>query len=137
MILKQMLGSKIHRASVTKKNLHYSGSIGIDKALLSKSGIYSGEKVQVLNIDNGARFETYVIEEEAGSGTIGLYGAAARCGEIGDKVIIISYILASADEISYLKPVMVLVDEKNRAINKGHKKSRFADRAVSREKSRT
>jgi len=136
MILKQMLGSKIHRASVTKKNLHYSGSIGIDKALLSKSGISSGEKVQVLNINNGARFETYVIEEKAGSGAIGLYGAAARCGEIGDKVIIISYILASADELSYVEPAIVLVDENNRIISKERKKRRSGNRTGSQEKNK-
>jgi aspartate 1-decarboxylase len=72
-------------------DLHYDGSIGIDKDLLKAGDIYPGEMVQVVNINNGSRFETYVIEEEAGSGSIGLYGAAAHLGKVGDLVIILSY----------------------------------------------
>ena len=83
--------SKIHKVRVTKKELNYQGSIGIDKKLLNASNIFPNEVVQVLNINNGSRFETYVLEEQEGSGTIPLYGPAARLGEIGDALIILSY----------------------------------------------
>jgi aspartate 1-decarboxylase len=116
MILKQMLFSKIHGATITERDLHYKGSIGIDKALLKKSGIAEGEKVQVLNVNNGARFETYAIEEKENSGVIALYGPAARCGEAGDKVIIISYVLATMDEIGNIKPAVVIVNERNEIV---------------------
>ncbi len=114
MKLRQILKSKIHNAKITKKELHYEGSIGIDKALLLKSDIIPGEKVQVLNFDNGARFETYAIEEKGGSCTIALYGPAARQGEIGDKVCIISYGLAEESEANFTKPKVILLDDKNK-----------------------
>jgi len=98
MKLRQILKSKIHNVVITKTKLNYHGSIGIDKALLLKNDILPGEKVQVLNFDNGQRFETYVIEEKKNSRTIALYGPAARCGEIGDRICIISYALVSDDE---------------------------------------
>src|SRR3989339_725854 len=98
-ILRHMLKSKIHGAVITKKEVYYSGSIGIDKTLIAKSDIVPGEKVQVVNFNNGLRFETYVIEEKKGSGIIALYGPAGRLGEVGDKVCIISYIMASDDEL--------------------------------------
>ncbi|MCD4780710.1 MAG: aspartate 1-decarboxylase [Candidatus Omnitrophica bacterium] len=88
-ILRQMLKSKIHGAVINKKELHYNGSIGIDKILLLKSNMLPGEKVRVLNFNNGQRFETYIIEEKGNSGVIALYGPAARCGETGDKICII------------------------------------------------
>lgn len=113
-ILRGMLKSKIHGASITKKELYYDGSIGIDKALLLESNILPGEKVQVLNFNNGKRLETYVIEEKKGSGIIALYGPAARCGEIGDKLCIISYVLVSDDEISKIETKTIFVDEDNR-----------------------
>ena len=91
MQLRTMRKSKIHRARITKKDIHYEGSIGIDKALLEAAGIYKDEMVQVLNINNGARFETYVIEEQKNSGVVSLYGPAAHLGEVGDLIIIISY----------------------------------------------
>ena len=116
-----MLNSKIHRATITKKELHYSGSIGIDKVLLAASGIAVGEKVHVLNVNSGARFETYIIEEKKGSGNVVLYGPAARCGEVGDKIIVISYVLATPDEAANIKPIVVFVDEKNRISNSNEK----------------
>ena len=90
-MLRMMCKSKIHRARITKADLHYDGSIGIDKLLMKRADIYPGEIVQVVNVNNGSRFETYAIEEKAGSGIIGLYGAAAHLGKVGDLVIILSY----------------------------------------------
>ena len=90
------------------------GSIGIDKALLEKADIYPGEIVQVVNINNGSRFETYAIEEKAGSGTIGLYGAAAHLGKLGDLVIILSYCQLDDREAKLLKMKVVKVDNKNK-----------------------
>ena len=110
---KEMLKAKIHGATITKKELYYSGSIGIDKALLLKSDIFPGEKVQVLNFNNGQRLETYVIEEKENSGVIALYGPAARCGEIGDKICVIAYALVSNDSTEKIEPKIVLVDENN------------------------
>ena len=98
-MLRIMCKSKIHRARVTKTDLHYEGSIGVDKKLLDAASIYPGEIVQVLNANNGARFETYVIEEKDGSGEIILYGPAARLGSVGDPIIIISKGLFEAKEI--------------------------------------
>jgi len=118
MVFREIMKSKIHGASITKKELYYYGSIGIDKVLLSKSDILPSEKVQVLNFNNGARFETYVIEEKANSGVIALYGPAARCGEIGDKVCIISYVLVSDDDIENVKQRAVFVSEDNKIIEK-------------------
>jgi len=113
-----MRKSKIHRAKITKKELHYEGSIGIDKALMEASGIYQNELVQVLNVNNGARFETYVIEEPKGSGTISLYGPAAHLGKAGDLVIIISYCIIEEKEASSVEPKVVYVDENNKIIEK-------------------
>lgn len=108
-----MCKSKIHRATLTKVDLHYEGSIGIDKNLLEASDIYPGEVVQVLNVNNGNRFETYAFEEKAGSGVIGLYGAAAHLGKIGDLVIILSNCLMEEKKAKRLKLKRVLVDHKN------------------------
>jgi aspartate 1-decarboxylase len=109
-----MCKSKIHRATLTKVDLHYEGSIGIDKTILKKADIYPGEIVQVVNINNGARFETYAIEEKAGSGTIGLYGAAAHLGKPGDLVIILSYALVEDRKACHMKFNPVYVDSGNR-----------------------
>ena len=109
-----MCKSKIHRASITKVNLHYEGSIGIDKDLLKNADIYPGEIVQVVNINNGARFETYAIEENAGSGGIGLYGAAAHLGKAGDLVIILSYGLVDDKKAKKLKMKVVKVGTGNK-----------------------
>ncbi|MDD2444099.1 MAG: aspartate 1-decarboxylase [Desulfotomaculaceae bacterium] len=109
-----MFKSKIHRATVTEANLNYMGSITIDEALLEAADILPNEKVQVVNNNNGARFETYVIEGRRGSGVICLNGAAARMVQPGDKVIIISYALLDRGEARAFKPTVVLVDDKNK-----------------------
>jgi len=112
-IFRYMMKSKIHGATITKKELHYGGSIGIDGILLAQSDIIPNEKVQVLNFNNGQRFETYVIKEQKNSGIIALYGPAARCGEINDKICIISYMSVTDDEIDKVKEKIVLVNEHN------------------------
>ena len=111
-----MCKSKIHRATLTGANLHYEGSIGIDKNLLKAADIYPGEIVQVVNINNGERFETYVIEGPAGSGTLCLNGAAARLAVPGDLVIIIAYGGFAEAELKSYKPKIVHVDEQNRML---------------------
>lgn len=113
-MLRIMCKSKIHRATITRSDLHYNGSIGIDKNLLKASNIYPNEIVQVVNINNGARFETYAIEEPAGSGTIGLYGAAAHLGSPGDLVIILSYGLVDNAEAKNVRLIAIKVDSKNK-----------------------
>ena len=105
--------SKIHKARITKKELAYHGSIGIDKKLLDAAEILPNEKVQVVNLNNGHRFETYCIQESEGSGTIALYGPAARLGEIGDTVIIISYGTMEPAEAKKLKLKVVHVSKDN------------------------
>ncbi len=117
MMWRHMLKAKIHRATVTDANLNYMGSITIDQTLLDACNIREYEKVQVVNITNGARLETYVISGKADSGTITLNGAAARLVQPGDKVIIISYCMMSEDEMDDFKPTIVFVDERNRVIN--------------------
>ena len=107
--------AKIHRATVTKADLNYEGSISIDSALLKASGILVNEKVDVLNINNGERFTTYAIPAKAGSGAIQVNGAAARLVQVGDPVIIIAYGSMSVEEAKKFKPTVVLVDGKNRA----------------------
>lgn len=115
-MLRLMCKSKIHRATLTKVDLHYEGSLGIDKALMKKANILPGEIIQVLNISNGARFETYAIEEKAGSGTMGLYGAAAHLGKVGDLVIILSYGIVKDARSAGMRLKPVYVDSKNRII---------------------
>ncbi len=113
-----MCKAKIHRVRVTKVDLHYEGSIGIDKNLLKASDIYPYEIVQVVNVNNGSRFETYAFEEPAGSGIIGLYGAAARLGKVGDIVIILSNALMDEKDARKLKLRTVKVDKKNQPLSK-------------------
>lgn len=108
-----MFKSKLHQMKVTEANLHYEGSITIDKELLDKAGILPYEKVQVVNITNGARLETYTIPGEAGSRICCLNGAAARKTQVGDRVIIISYAEMDAEEAEEFKPTVVVVDENN------------------------
>ncbi len=117
-MLREMCKSKIHRARVTKTALNYKGSIGIDRKLLEAADIYPGEIVQILNFQNGARFETYAIEEKANSGAIILYGPAARMGKTGDIVIVISKALLESEKAKNLKPKFVYVNEKNRIVKK-------------------
>ncbi len=106
--------SKIHRAKVTETALHYKGSIGIDRKLLAAADIKPYEMVQVVNVNNGARFETYAIEEKALSGKIILYGPAARLGEVGDRVIILSSCMIDDRETTGFKTKLVHVNDKNR-----------------------
>lgn len=113
---RELCKSKIQPATVTDANLHYQGSITIDVALLETSDIVEYEKVQVLNINNGQRIETYAIEGKRDSGTICLNGAAARWAHPGDKVIIISYCLVEDSKAKDWKPKIVFVDEANRQL---------------------
>ena len=108
-----MLKSKIHRARVTQLNIDYEGSITVDKRLMEEADILPYEQVQVLNINNGARFATYAIEGERGSGEICLNGAAARLAVKGDMVIILSYCHVEDEEARHLSPKVVHVDSKN------------------------
>jgi len=109
-----MLYSKIHRATVTDANLEYVGSITIDRNLLDAAGLREGQKVDVLNINNGERFSTYIIEGERGGHDICINGAAARKAHKGDKVIIVAYALYSEEELNNYAPKVVLVDENNK-----------------------
>lgn len=109
-----MMKSKIHRATVTDANLDYVGSITIDRDLMDAADLLAYEQVHVVNISNGARFETYVIEGERGSGELTLNGAAARLAQPGDKVIVISYGVYDEGELQRHEPTVVLVDERNR-----------------------
>lgn len=109
----QMFKSKIHRVKVTEANLNYVGSITIDETLMEAANLLEGEKVQIVNNNNGERIETYVIRGERGSGTICLNGAAARRAEVGDVVIIISYAWMNEEEAKTYKPVAVFPDENN------------------------
>jgi len=108
-----MLKSKIHRAHVTEVNVDYEGSIAIDKRLMEEADILPYEQVQVLNVNNGARFETYAIEAEPESGVISIRGAAARLAAVGDIVIILSYCQLEEEEAHNCAPKLVYVDEKN------------------------
>jgi len=113
-MFRTMMKSKLHRATVTEANLNYVGSITIDEELMDLADIYENEKVQVVNNNNGARFETYVIPGPRGSGVICLNGAAARLAHPGDKVIIISYGIMTSEEAKTHKPIVVLLDDRNR-----------------------
>lgn len=110
----QMLKGKIHRATVIQAELNYVGSITIDEDLLDAAGILEYEKVQIVDVDNGQRFETYTIAGERGSGMICLNGAAARCVQKGDKIIIMCYAEMTPDEIKENPPKVVFVDSENR-----------------------
>jgi aspartate 1-decarboxylase len=109
-----LMKSKIHRAVVTESNLHYVGSMTIDSNLMGAADILENEKVQVVDIDNGNRLETYVIPGEAGSGNICLNGAAARLVQPGDRIIVISYGIYNTKEASSHRPIVVFVDECNK-----------------------
>jgi aspartate 1-decarboxylase len=111
---REMFKSKIHRATVTMAELYYEGSITVDKDLMAEADILPFEKVQVVNVNNGNRLETYALEGEAGSGIICLNGPAARLGAIGDEVIIITYAQMNEDEARKHKPRIVLVDKQNK-----------------------
>lgn len=113
-----ILKSKLHRATVTEANLNYTGSVTIDRDLIDAAGIVVHEKVQVVNNNNGARFETYVIEGKRGSGTICLNGAAARLVQPGDKVIIMAYAHMTPEEAANYKPTVLLLGDNNQILKK-------------------
>ncbi len=113
-MIRVLMKSKIHGATVTEANLRYTGSITIDKNLLKVSDICPFERVQIVNLHNGSRVETYVLEGPAGSGTICMNGAAARWAEVGDKVIIISYGLMTEKERKKHRPNVIFVNDQNR-----------------------
>ncbi len=113
-MLRTMLKSKIHRAVVKQADLNYVGSVTIDSELMELSNIYEYEQVQIVDINNGSRFVTYVIAGERGSGMICLNGAAARMAQTGDKIIIMSYAQMSDEEIKNHFPIVVFVDENNK-----------------------
>ncbi|MEX0884176.1 MAG: aspartate 1-decarboxylase [Cyclobacteriaceae bacterium] len=110
----QLLKSKIHRVKITQAELHYVGSITIDQELMEAANIIENEKVQIVNINNGERLETYVIKGERGSGQICMNGPAARKAQVGDVVIIISYASMEFEEAKKYKPVIIFPDDQNR-----------------------
>ena len=113
-MLLTMLKCKLHRATVTECDLHYEGSISIDRKLIDAAGLKVNERVDIYNIDTGARFQTYVIEGKSGTGIIGLNGAAARLACVGDKVIICAYAQMDEAEAEAYKPTVVVCNTKNK-----------------------
>ena len=109
----EVFKSKIHRAKVTQAELHYVGSITLDEILMEGANIIENEKVQIVNVNNGERFETYVIKGERNSGTVCLNGPAARKVQVGDTIIIVSYGLMDFEEAKTHKPVIIFPDENN------------------------
>ena len=114
---RQMLKSKIHRATVTACDLHYVGSLTLDADLMRSADLLPGEHVHVLDVDNGSRFETYVIEGRAGSGEVCVNGAAARLVQQGDRVIVVSYGIYDEEELSSHEPRVVHVDTRNAIVH--------------------
>jgi aspartate 1-decarboxylase len=110
---RHMLKSKIHRATIKEADLNYEGSLTIDKELMDAVDLHPYERVMVYNINNGERFDTYAIEGEPGSGVIGLNGAAARKGMIGDQIIIVSYAFFSEEELRDYSPKIILLNKSN------------------------
>lgn len=113
-MLIQVLKSKLHRVKITQAELHYVGSITIDEDLMDAAQLIEGEKVQVVNVNNGERLETYVITGERGSGVICMNGPAARKVQVGDVVIVISYALMELEEAKKFKPSVIFPDESNK-----------------------
>ena len=118
-MLRTMLTSKIHRATVTQADLHYVGSVTVDQDLLDAADLLPGEKVAIVDITNGARLETYVIPGPRGSGVIGINGAAARLVHVGDLVILIAYGVMDDAEALTRQPKVVFVDSENRVVGTG------------------
>ena len=110
----QVLKSKIHRATVTEANLHYVGSLTLDEDLMDAANVIENEKVQVVNVNNGERLETYIIKGKRGSGTVCLNGPAARKGAVGDIIVIISYATMDFEEAKRFKPAVVFPKEANK-----------------------
>lgn len=117
-MLRMMCKSKIQKATVTETNLEYEGSIAIGKNIITEADILPYEIVLIVNLNTGARFETYAIPAGKNSGVIGLQGGAARLGEVGDRLIIISYEFVEEEKAKVYKPKIVLLDEKNKIIEK-------------------
>ena len=115
-----MFKSKIHRACVTQAELHYEGSLTVDEDLMDAADLLAYEKISVVNINNGERFETYVIPGKRGSKVMCLNGAAARKAMLGDRIIVISYATMTTEEARKYKPTVVLVDEHNNIVHKTH-----------------
>ena len=118
-MLRTMLTSKIHRATVTQADLHYVGSVTVDQDLLDAADLLAGEKVAIVDVTNGARLETYVIPGPRGSGVIGINGAAARLVHVGDLVILIAYGVMDDAEARTRQPQVVFVDSENRVVGTG------------------
>jgi aspartate 1-decarboxylase len=118
-MLRTMMTSKIHRATVTQADLHYVGSVTVDLDLMDAAGLLEGEQVAIVDITNGARLETYVIEGPRGSGVIGINGAAAHLVHPGDLVILIAYGQLDEKELESYAPRVVFVDERNRVVDLG------------------
>lgn len=116
-MLLTMMKGKLHRATVTQAELHYMGSVTIDARLLEQSGILPGERVQIVDVDNGTRLETYTIPGEPGSGVVCLNGAAARLVQVGDKVIIIAYALMDLEEARTFRPRVLVLGENNQIVS--------------------
>ncbi|MCM3599807.1 aspartate 1-decarboxylase [Robertmurraya korlensis] len=119
-MFRTMMNGKIHRARVTEANLNYVGSITIDTDILDAVGMVANEKVQIVNNNNGARFETYIIPGTRGSGVVCLNGAAARLVQEGDVVIIISYALVAEDKVASHEPKVAIMDEQNQIVELLH-----------------
>lgn len=119
-MFRTMMNGKIHRARVTEANLNYVGSITIDEDLLDAVGMVANEKVQIVNNNNGARLETYIIPGERGSGVVCLNGAAARLVQEGDVVIIISYVIVPEEKVASHKPKVAIMDENNQIVELIH-----------------
>ncbi|KAF0818778.1 MULTISPECIES: aspartate 1-decarboxylase [unclassified Cytobacillus] len=119
-MFRTMMNGKIHRATVTEANLNYVGSITIDTNIIEAVGMAPNEKVQIVNNNNGARFETYIIPGERGSGVICVNGAAARLVQEGDIVIIISYALVPDEKVPYHEPKVAIMDSRNRITDMIH-----------------
>jgi len=115
-MLVEVLKSKLHRVRVTQAELHYVGSITIDEDLLDAADMIAGQRVQIVNINNGERFETYTIRGERGSGQICLNGPAARKVQVGDVLIVIAYVLMEWEEAKTFQPTLVFPDENNRPV---------------------
>lgn len=113
-MLRSFYKSKIQKATITQTKMEYEGSIGIDAALMEAADILPDERVQVLNLDTGARFETYVIREKANSGTICLYGPCVHLGKVGQRIFIISYCLVDDKELNNIKSKVILVNGQNK-----------------------
>jgi aspartate 1-decarboxylase len=117
-MLREILKCKIHRATVTETALHYEGSLSLAADLMESAGLVPFEKIHVVNINNGARFETYVIRAEAGSGAVILNGAAARLAQPGDRVILMAYGYVEEAKLGEHRPTILLVDERNEIVSR-------------------